>query len=77
MQPLTGAHAVTTQLCQQFGVILGNDQVPAIGGAHDSESNCWDQSNRPHYSNLTIDVSGVLQCILDSTEFQRAARLAS
>ena len=35
METLTGPHAVVAQLGEQLGCVLGNDQVPAVGGAHD------------------------------------------
>src|SRR3954447_26747084 len=35
MQALAGPHAVTAQLGEQLGCILGDRQVPAVGGTHD------------------------------------------
>jgi len=35
MQALAGPYAVTAQLGEQLGCILGDCQVPSFGGTHD------------------------------------------
>src|SRR3954466_15409271 len=48
MQALAGPHAVTAQLGEQLGCILGDRQVPAVGGTHDHRvSGFSDNEPRP------------------------------
>jgi hypothetical protein len=56
MNPLTRSDAVTTELGQQLGRVLGDRQVPIVSGTHDHQSIGWSD---PSYSALALEHYGI------------------